>query len=85
MELLDFFRTNVPGFAQARITTAAQIGIRESRRIVGEYTLTADDVLGGSAVYFAASASHQTPVQLVGVVGDDFPVEKLEALVARVR
>jgi sugar/nucleoside kinase (ribokinase family) len=42
----------------------------------------ADDVLGGSAVYFSASASHQTPVQLVGVVGDDYPVEKLEPLVA---
>ena len=43
----------------------------------------ADDVLGGSAVYFSASASHQTPVQLVGVIGDDFPVEKLDALTAR--
>ena len=40
----------------------------------------AEDVLGGSATYFAASASHQTPVQLVGVVGDDYPVEKLKAL-----
>jgi sugar/nucleoside kinase (ribokinase family) len=43
----------------------------------------ADDVLGGSAIYFAASALHQTPVQLVGVVGNDFPVAKLEALAAR--
>ncbi|MFI5310978.1 MAG: PfkB family carbohydrate kinase [Gemmatimonadales bacterium] len=43
----------------------------------------ADDVLGGSAVYFAASASHQTAVQLVGVVGNDFPVEKLDVLAAR--
>ena len=43
----------------------------------------ADDVLGGSAIYFAASAFHQTPVQLVGVVGNDFPVAKLEALAAR--
>src|ERR1017187_2449599 len=43
----------------------------------------ADDVLGGSAVYFSASASHQTPVQLVGVIGDDFPVEKLQALPSR--
>ena len=35
-----------PGFANARIAaTATQIGVRESRRIVGEYTLTADDVL----------------------------------------
>lgn len=43
----------------------------------------ADEVLGGSANYFAASASHQTPVQLVGVVGSDYPVEKLEPLKAR--
>ncbi len=40
----------------------------------------ADEVLGGSATYFAASASHQAPVQLVGVVGSDYPVERLEAL-----
>jgi len=43
----------------------------------------ADDVLGGSAVYFSASASHQAPVQLVGVVGSDYPVEKFEPLKAR--
>ena len=43
----------------------------------------ADEVLGGSANYFAASASHQTPVQLVGVVGSDYPVEKLDALKSR--
>jgi hypothetical protein len=46
MQLLDFFRRDVPGFAHARIAaTATQIGVRESRRIEGEYTLTADDVL----------------------------------------
>ncbi len=43
----------------------------------------ADEVLGGSANYFAASASHQTAVQLVGVVGSDYPMEKLEPLKAR--
>jgi len=43
----------------------------------------ADDVLGGSATYFSASASHQTPVQLVGVVGSDFPMEKLKPLADR--
>jgi sugar/nucleoside kinase (ribokinase family) len=43
----------------------------------------ADDALGGSATYFAASASHHTRVQLVGVVGTDYPMEKLQALVAR--
>jgi sugar/nucleoside kinase (ribokinase family) len=43
----------------------------------------ADEVLGGSANYFAVSASHQTQVQLVGVVGSDYPMEKLEPLKAR--
>ncbi|MBV8432870.1 MAG: FAD-dependent oxidoreductase [Candidatus Eremiobacteraeota bacterium] len=48
MQLLDFFRARVPGFAQARIAaTGTQVGIRESRRIVGRYTLTKDDVLAG--------------------------------------
>jgi sugar/nucleoside kinase (ribokinase family) len=43
----------------------------------------ADEVLGGSGTYFSSSASHFTDVQLVGVVGDDYPVEKLEPLAAR--
>src|SRR5688500_4202783 len=43
----------------------------------------ADDVLGGSATFFSAAASHLTPVQLVGVVGSDYPMSKLEALSAR--
>ncbi len=48
MQLLDFFRSRVPGFQNARIAaTGTQIGIRESRRIVGRYTLTRDDVLQG--------------------------------------
>ena len=46
MQLLEFFRSRVPGFENSRIAaTATQIGIRESRRIVGAYTLTRDDVL----------------------------------------
>lgn len=43
----------------------------------------ADDVLGGSGTYFSSSASHFAPVQLVGVVGDDYPVAQLQPLVAR--
>ncbi|MEO8577279.1 MAG: PfkB family carbohydrate kinase [Gemmatimonadales bacterium] len=43
----------------------------------------ADDVLGGSATFFSAAASLLTPVQLVGVVGSDYPIEKLEPLEAR--
>jgi sugar/nucleoside kinase (ribokinase family) len=43
----------------------------------------ADDVLGGSANFFSAAASLLTPVQLVGVIGNDYPMEKLEPLAAR--
>src|SRR5690349_1532460 len=43
----------------------------------------AEDVLGGSATFFSASASHLTGVQLVGVVGNDYPVHKLEPLARR--
>jgi sugar/nucleoside kinase (ribokinase family) len=43
----------------------------------------ADNVLGGSATFFAASASLLTPVQLVGVIGNDYPEHELEALAAR--
>jgi hypothetical protein len=46
MQLLEFFRRYVPGFENARLAgTGTQVGIRESRRIVGRYTLTRDDVL----------------------------------------
>jgi sugar/nucleoside kinase (ribokinase family) len=43
----------------------------------------ADEVLGGSATFFSASASLLAPVQLVGIVGSDYPVEKLEPLAKR--
>src|SRR5213082_1489995 len=43
----------------------------------------ADDVLGGSGTFFAASASHLTRVQLVGVVGSDYPVDQLQPLARR--
>jgi sugar/nucleoside kinase (ribokinase family) len=41
------------------------------------------DALGGSAVYFSVAGSLLHPVQVVGVVGNDYPVHELEALAAR--
>ena len=38
----------------------------------------ATEVLGGAATYFAVAASFFTPVQLVGVVGEDFPKTELD-------
>ena len=42
-----------------------------------------DDVLGGSATYFSTSASFFTGVQLVAVVGEDFPEEHRQFLSSR--
>jgi sugar/nucleoside kinase (ribokinase family) len=41
------------------------------------------DALGGSAVYFSTAASLLTPVQVVGVVGDDYPMAELKKLASR--
>lgn len=38
-------------------------------------TGSADGVMGGSAAYFAAAASHLAPVRLVGLVGEDWPAD----------
>jgi len=46
MELVRFFKSRIPGFGRARLAgTATQVGIRETRRIVGDYMLTAEDLL----------------------------------------
>ena len=47
LDAFTFIRDNTPGFGDSYIVDIApQIGIRETRRIVGAYQLTEDDVLG---------------------------------------
>ena len=43
----------------------------------------AERVVGGSATFFASAACHLTAVQLVGVVGDDYPIDRLASLAER--
>lgn len=44
--MVRFLRAEVPGFADAWLQEMApQIGIRESRRVMGDYVLSVDDVL----------------------------------------
>ena len=42
-----------------------------------------DDALGGSATYFSAAASVFADVKLVGVVGNDYPLQRLDFLERR--
>ncbi len=41
------------------------------------------DALGGSAVHFSVAASLLHPVRVVGVIGNDFPVDQLDRLTLR--
>src|SRR5947199_10044380 len=42
-----------------------------------------DDVIGGSAIYFAYASAFFTPVRLVGVVGEDCPKQFLTVFEGR--
>jgi len=43
----------------------------------------ADEALGGSAVFFSSAASLLHKVQMVGVVGRDYPMDELKRIAAR--
>ena len=46
--VMQFLKNNVEGFENIRIKDSSDIvGVRESRRIVGQYTLTAEDLIAG--------------------------------------
>jgi hypothetical protein len=48
--LMDILKEYFPGFKNAKIKTIApQLGIRETRRIIGEYRLTVDDLVNDRA------------------------------------
>ncbi len=44
---------------------------------------TSTDALGGSAVFFSFSGCLLNPVMMVGVVGDDYPMDQLDRLKGR--
>jgi hypothetical protein len=44
-----FLKKNVPGFDKSYITdTASQIGVRSSRRLIGEHILTKEEIFSGT-------------------------------------
>lgn len=74
-EYFSFLRHEVPGFKQSAIVDiAAQIGIRETRRIQGEYVLTGEDILS-SARFDDAIGINAWPMELhaAGRIDWQFP------------
>lgn len=49
-QIIEFLRRRVPGFNNARLLrTSHKMGLRETRRIMGEYVLTSKDLMAGVA------------------------------------
>ncbi len=64
LDLVPFFREYVPGCEECYLAgTAEFIGVRESRRIIGEYTLTGEEALSG-AVFPDAIARGFYPIDI---------------------
>jgi hypothetical protein len=49
VEMITFLKSNIPAFRNAYLQKmAAHIGVRESRRVMGHYVLTAEEILAGA-------------------------------------
>ena len=47
-QIVDFLKNNIPGFANIRVKgSSTTLGVRESRRILGDYVITVEDVAAG--------------------------------------
>jgi len=72
-----FLEGSVPGFEEACVSgIAPRIGIRETRRVVGEYVLTADDVIeGGKSHRGVAKGAHHVDIHGEGTDQVRLPVK----------
>ena len=74
-EYFSFLRNEVPGFKDSAIVDiAAQIGVRETRRIMGDYVLTGEDILS-SARFDDAIGINAWPIEVhaAGRIDWQFP------------
>ena len=71
--IMAFLRRRIPGFGSARIeAVGARVGIRESRRIVGEVQMTAEDVISGR-MWPDAIARSAYPIDIHSPIGGADP------------
>jgi hypothetical protein len=78
MDVVHLLQTKIPGFEKAwLLETAAQVGIRETRRIVGDYVMTGRDVLEGRKFEdMIARASYG--IDIHGAKGESDRMEELK-------
>jgi hypothetical protein len=76
-EIVRFLRTRVPGFEQSyNAQSGSTIGVRETRRILGDYCLTGQDVLAARK-FDDAVARGSYPVDIHDPEGEGTVIERL--------
>lgn len=77
MTAVRFMKREVPGFADAELAgVAPQIGVRETRRIIGEYELQTSDVLEGRKFDDGiAKGAHHVDIHGAGTYQKRIPVK----------
>lgn len=77
VQCAEFMRRRVPGFGRAEISALApRIGIRETRRIVGEHRLTREEVVGArKSDSGVAKGCHHVDIHQDGAKQVRIPVE----------
>jgi hypothetical protein len=77
--ITEFLRRYVPGFEDARLAaTANQVGIRETRHIEGDYTLTIEDVKAGRR-FSDAIAAGGYPIDIHNPTGGEVRLTRVPA------
>jgi hypothetical protein len=78
MDVVHLLQTEIPGFSSSwLLETATQVGIRETRRMVGDYVVTGKDVLDGRKFEdMIARASYG--IDIHGAKGESDRMEELE-------
>ena len=76
-QIAAFLRRYVPGFEESYVVqSGVQVGVRETRRVVGEYHLTVDDVLGARK-FDDAIARGAYPVDIHNPTGSGTVLKRL--------
>ena len=76
-QIAAFLRRYVPGFEKSYVVqSGVQVGVRETRRVIGDYQLTADDVLGARK-FDDAIARGAYPVDIHNPTGSGTVLKRL--------
>ncbi|MDU5109034.1 MAG: FAD-dependent oxidoreductase [Clostridium sp.] len=78
IEIYKFLKKYIPGFENSRLLQSAdEIGVRESRRIVGEYVITENDIIQGK-IFSDTVALGSWPIDIHDPEGKDITIKEMK-------